>query len=59
MEAKKMKNLFRRNKWRVHFVDKIGDSEKFVIIKARSMSQAKEKFRNTFDDKTIVRVILI
>ena len=54
-----MINLFRRNKWRVHFVDKIGDSEKFVIIKAKSMSQAKEKFRNTFDDKTIVRVILI
>lgn len=54
-----MINLFRRNKWRVHFVDKIGDSEKFVIISAKSMSQAKEKFHNLFDDKTIVKVILI
>lgn len=54
-----MINLFRKNKWRVHFVDKIGDPEKFVIIPAKSISQAKEKFHNLFDDKTIVKIMLI
>lgn len=54
-----MVNLFRRNKWRIHFVDKIGDPEKIVIIPTKSISQAKEKFRKTFDDKAIIKTIML
>jgi len=54
-----MINLFRRNKWRIHFVDEIGSPEKVVIIPAKSISQAKEKFRKTFDDKAIIKTIML
>ena len=54
-----MINLFRKNKWRIHFIDNIGEPEKYIILTAKSMSLAKERFQYLFGDKTIVRVMLV
>ena len=54
-----MISLFRKTKWRIHYVDKIGDREKCVIIPAKTISQAKETFCNLVADKTITKVVMI
>ncbi len=54
-----MISIFRKNKWLIYFVDKIGAPEKSLIVPAKTMEQAKERFRQSFNDKTIVKVMMI
>ena len=54
-----MISIFRKNKWQICYVDKIGTPTKNLIVTAKTMEQAKEKFRQGFNNKTIVKVMMI
>lgn len=54
-----MISIFRKSKWQIWYVDEIGASEKSLIVTAKTIEQAKEKFRQSFNDKTIVKVMMI
>ena len=54
-----MINIFRKNKWRICYVDEIGAPAKVVIISAKTITQAKEQFLKEYSNKTIVTVMMI
>ena len=54
-----MINIFRKSKWRIYYVDEIGAPAKFVIISAKTITQAKEQFLKEYCNKTIVTVMMI
>lgn len=54
-----MINIFRKNKWRIYYVNGIGDPAKVVIISTKTISQAKELFLKDYCNKTIVEVMRV
>ena len=54
-----MVNIFRKNKWRIYYVNETGAPAKVVIIFAKTISQAKELFLKEYCNKTIVKVMMI
>ena len=54
-----MINIFRKNKWRICYVDEIDAPAKVVIISAKTITQAKEQFLKEYCNKTIVTVMMI
>ena len=54
-----MINIFRRSKWQINYVDEIGAPEKVVIISAKTIYQAKERFLKIYCNKTIVKAKMI
>lgn len=54
-----MINIFRKNKWRIYYVNETGAPARVVIISAKTISQAKELFLKDYCNKTIVKVMII
>ncbi len=53
-----MINIFRKNKWQIIYVEDAGAPKKGVIVTAKTMNQAKEKFRQILNGKKIRTVTI-
>ena len=55
-----MTNIFKSPKWQIRYADAAGvKSEKAVILAAKTIAQAKEKFHTVFADKKIIKIFQI
>ena len=55
-----MINLFRKPKWQIRYVDETGiKSGKIIILAAKTIAQAKERFHYVFAGKKMIEILSI
>lgn len=53
-----MINIFKKNKWQIIYIEEAGAPKKGVIVTAKTMNQAKEKFSQIINGKKVIVVAI-